>query len=95
MEMTLVNNDMVFVAYTLILTAAVGGLIAALMAVGVAPIPHPETFASHAMLSLGIRAAYKAFGGWDVTEWDLSLNGGRKPATAVLAVPRGAVGVEA
>ena len=89
------DDDKAFVAYTLILTAAVGGLLAALMAVGVATIPHPETFASHAMMSLGIRAAYKAFGGWDVTEWDLSLNGGRKPVAAVPAVPRGALGAQA
>jgi hypothetical protein len=95
METTSVDDDKAFVAYTLILTAAVGGLLAVLMAVGVAPIPHPETFASHAVMSLGIRAAYKAFGGWDVTEWDLSLNGGRKHAAGVLVAPRGAAAVEA
>jgi hypothetical protein len=97
MEMTLVDNEKAFVAYTLILTAAVGGLVTALMALGIAPIPHPETFASHVMLSLAMRASYKAFGGWDVTEWDLSLNGGRKPARElpVLVAPRGAAGAGA
>ena len=84
------DDDKAFVAYTLTLTAAVGGLLAVLMALEISPIPHPETFASHAMMSLAMRAAYKAFGGWDVTEWDLSLNGGRKPAAGMLVAPPGA-----
>jgi len=95
MERTVVENEKAFVACTLILTAAVGGLLTTLMALGIAPIPHPETFASHVMLGLAMRASYKAFGGWDVTEWDLSLRGGHKPAPEEIVVPRGAAGARA
>ena len=59
------DNDRVFSLCALTLVAAVASLLTASIATGIAALPEAGGFLGHLALSLGFRAAYKSFGGFD------------------------------
>lgn len=59
---------------------------------GVASFPPLATLATDIAMGLGIRAAYKQFGGWDWSEWSWSFAGdGAEALAAVATIPAQAV----
>lgn len=59
------DNDRIFAAYTLTLVAVVASVITASIMAGFATLPTAGVFIEHVAMSLGFRAAYKSFGGFD------------------------------
>ena len=59
------KNDRVFTLYALTLLLIGGGMITAAIMMGLATVPTTGIFLEHLALGLGVRAAYKSFGGFD------------------------------
>jgi hypothetical protein len=69
----------------LILVAAVGSLLTASVAAGIALAPSPLVFLEHVALGLAIRAAYKSIGGWNWADWSFGAEpAAEAPAEAAL-----------
>ena len=78
-------NDNAFAVFALILIAGVASVITASVMAGFSTLPAPLTFLEHVALSLGFRAAYKGFGGFDWSDWAVVGMGGRPTRAAAHA----------
>ena len=63
------ENDKAFAVWALALIAAVGSVLTASVASGIAALPSPMMFAEHLVMAFGVRAAYKSFGGVTWPAW--------------------------
>ena len=88
------TNDKAFAAYALFLVTALLIVIGGLLASGIAQAPAPLVFAEHIALGLGMRAAYKSFGGWDWAEWSLTSDA-PSDTDEGSALPAGGLGASA
>jgi hypothetical protein len=59
------DNDRVFATYACTLIAAITSVLAASVLAGFAVLPSTGVFLEHLAMSLGFRALYKSFGGFD------------------------------
>ena len=63
------DQNKAFAIYSLTLIAGLAPVITASLIAGFATLPSPMMFVEHVALGLGIRAAYKYIGGFDVSDW--------------------------
>jgi hypothetical protein len=79
------DRNKAFTIYALTLIAGVASVITASLMAGFATLPTPMVFVEHVALGLGIRAAYKYIGGFDLSDW--TLTGEPIPAAIEAAEP--------
>ena len=84
-----------FVAYALVLVAAVASVLTASLFAGVARLPSPLVFLEHVALGLAMRASYKSMGGWNWADWTFTVDRPAADAARGLATPGGTAGAEA
>jgi len=84
------DRNKAFAIYALTLIAAVASVITASLIAGFATLPSPIVFVEHVALGLGIRAAYKYIGGFDLSDWTLSGEPIPVAVEAADAMPAGA-----
>jgi len=76
------HNDKAFAAYALTLIVGLFIVLGCALALGAAKPPPALMFLEHLAMGLGVRWAYKSFGGFDWADWSLM---GRGRAAAVEA----------
>jgi hypothetical protein len=79
------QNDKAFAAYALTLTLGILAVLAGTVAFGIVPPPSPLMFLEHLAMGLGVRWAYKSYGGFDWAEWSLMGHGAPSEAEAPVA----------
>jgi hypothetical protein len=89
-EETELDRNKAFTIYALTLIAGVASVITASLMAGYATLPTPLLFVEHVALGLGIRAAYKYIGGFDLSDWTFTGEPIPAASEAVEATPAGA-----
>jgi hypothetical protein len=84
------DRNKAFTIYALTLIAGVASVITASLMAGYATLPTPLLFVEHVALGLGIRAAYKYIGGFDLSDWTFTGEPIPAASEAVEATPAGA-----
>jgi len=83
------HNDKAFAAYALTLTVGLLIVLGCVLALGAAKPPPALMFLEHLAMGLGVRWAYKSFGGFDWADWSL-MGSGRAAAVEADEVAAGA-----
>lgn len=86
------NDDKIFAAYALTLALGLLAVLGIALSLGIAKPPPAVMFLEHLALGLGVRFAYKSFGGFDWADWSLL---GNAPAAAPATLGEAAAEAEA